>query len=117
MSIELAREHLKKFNFENKIIEFVENTATVELAAKAVGCEPKQIAKTKSFVTKKVIKVTAIETTTNGTMDSKSKIPVNCFPYFFITEVFNSAPIKNPIKERASEFIGSSAVITCELKI
>lgn len=49
MSIELAREHLKKFNFEDKIIEFVENTATVELAAKAVGCEPKQIAKTMSF--------------------------------------------------------------------
>lgn len=49
MSIEFAREHLKKFNFENKIIESVENTATVELAAKAVGCEPKQIAKTMSF--------------------------------------------------------------------
>ena len=49
MSIELAKEHLKKFNYENKIIEFSENTATVELAAIAVGCEPKQIAKTMSF--------------------------------------------------------------------
>lgn len=49
MSIELAREHLQKFNYQDKIIEFSENTATVELAAIAVGCEPKQIAKTMSF--------------------------------------------------------------------
>jgi len=49
MAIEQAKEHLKKFNYENKIIEFSENTATVELAAIAVGCEPKQIAKTMSF--------------------------------------------------------------------
>ena len=32
MSIELARNHLKKFNLEDRVIEFIENTATVELA-------------------------------------------------------------------------------------
>ena len=43
MAIEEAREHLKKFNYENKIIEFSENTATVELAASIRSCVPSGI--------------------------------------------------------------------------
>ena len=49
MSIEKAREHLKKFGAEDKILEFDVSSATVELAAKALGCEPCQIAKTMAF--------------------------------------------------------------------
>lgn len=49
MSIEKVREYFKKYNMEERVQEFEESSATVELAAKAVNCEPKRIAKTLSF--------------------------------------------------------------------
>ena len=49
MSIEKVREYFKKNNIENRIKEFEVSSATVELAAKAVNCEPARIAKTLSF--------------------------------------------------------------------
>lgn len=51
MSLEKARARLKKFDADNRIIEFDVSSATVELAAEAVGCEPARIAKTLSFRT------------------------------------------------------------------
>ncbi|MBD5544657.1 MAG: YbaK/EbsC family protein [Lachnospiraceae bacterium] len=50
MAIEKVREHLKKWNVQDKILEFPVSSATVELAAKALGCEPERIAKTMSFL-------------------------------------------------------------------
>lgn len=52
MAIDKAREHLKKYGFEDRVKEFDVSSATVELAAKAVGVEPCRIAKTLSFMTK-----------------------------------------------------------------
>ena len=52
MSIEKAKEHLKKYGFENRVQEFDVSSATVELAAQAVGVESCRIAKTLSFLTK-----------------------------------------------------------------
>ena len=52
MAIGKAREHLKKYGFEDRVKEFDVSSATVELAAKAVGVEPCRIAKTLSFMTK-----------------------------------------------------------------
>lgn len=49
MSVEKVREYFKKYNIENRIQEFEESSATVELAAKALKCEPERIAKTLSF--------------------------------------------------------------------
>jgi len=51
MSIERARAHLRKFKLEDRIREFDVSSATVELAARAVGVEPARIAKTLCFVT------------------------------------------------------------------
>lgn len=51
MSIEKAKEYLKKFNKDKDVIELGESTATVELAAKALGVIPARIAKTLSFKT------------------------------------------------------------------
>ncbi len=51
MSIEIAKEYLKKFNKDKDVIELGESTATVELAAKALGVIPARIAKTLSFKT------------------------------------------------------------------
>lgn len=49
MSIEKAKNHLKKYGLDEKIREFEVSGATVELAAIALNCEPKRIAKTLSF--------------------------------------------------------------------
>ena len=50
MSIEIARAYFKKFDMDDRILEFEVSSATVELAAQAVGCEPERIAKTLSFM-------------------------------------------------------------------
>ena len=50
MSIEKARAHLAQFGMSERIREFGESSATVELAAAAVGVEPARIAKTLSFM-------------------------------------------------------------------
>ena len=49
MSIEKVREYLSKFGVQDRILEFSVSSATVELAAKALGCEPCQIAKSMAF--------------------------------------------------------------------
>ena len=50
MSIEKVRAYFAKFGIEDRILEFPVSSATVELAAQAVGCEPQRIAKTLSFM-------------------------------------------------------------------
>lgn len=49
MAIEKIREYFKQFGLEKRIMEFEVSSATVELAAQAAGCEPRQIAKSLSF--------------------------------------------------------------------
>lgn len=50
MSLENVKEYLKKFNKESEILEFELSSATVELAAVAVGTEPSRIAKSLTFM-------------------------------------------------------------------
>ena len=50
MSIEKVKEYFKQFNLETKIQEFPVSSATVDLAAKALNCEPCRIAKSLSFL-------------------------------------------------------------------
>lgn len=49
MSIERVRAFFKTYDMDGRILEFPVSSATVELAAQAVGCEPCRIAKTLSF--------------------------------------------------------------------
>ncbi len=51
MSIAKAKAHLAQFGADSRVLEFSVSSATVELAAEAVGCEPARIAKTLSFRT------------------------------------------------------------------
>ena len=51
MSIEIVRDYLKQFQADDRILEFETSSATVELAAQAVGCIQARIAKTLSFYT------------------------------------------------------------------
>ena len=50
MSIEKVREYLSSYGLAEKIIEFDVSSATVELAAAALSCEPCQIAKSMAFL-------------------------------------------------------------------
>ncbi|MDY5775555.1 MAG: YbaK/EbsC family protein [Lachnospiraceae bacterium] len=49
MSIERVRAYFKEQGIEDKIQEFEVSSATVELAAQALGCEPERIAKSITF--------------------------------------------------------------------
>ena len=51
LSIERVREYLKEFDMDTKIREFSVSSATVALAAEALGCEPARIAKSLAFKT------------------------------------------------------------------
>lgn len=50
MAIEKVREYFNTLGIGDRIQEFPVSSATVELAAQALGCEPCRIAKTLSFV-------------------------------------------------------------------
>ena len=50
MSIERVRAFFKARGMEDRVLEFPVSSATVELAARALGCEPCRIAKTLSFL-------------------------------------------------------------------
>lgn len=50
MAIERVKEYFKQYDMEERIIELAESSATVELAAHALGCEPARIAKSLSFM-------------------------------------------------------------------
>ena len=50
MAIEKVKAYFKKYGMEEKILEFDVSSATVELAATALHCEPQRIAKTLSFM-------------------------------------------------------------------
>ena len=50
MAIEKVKEYFSRFGMEDRIKELEESSATVELAALAVGCETSRIAKTLSFM-------------------------------------------------------------------
>lgn len=50
MAIEHVKAFFKQYNLDTRIQEFEASSATVELAATALNCEPERIAKTLSFM-------------------------------------------------------------------
>ena len=50
MAIERVREYVRNLGMEDRVIEFAASSATVELAAQAVGVIPARIAKSLSFL-------------------------------------------------------------------
>lgn len=50
MAIENVKAFFKQYNMDTRIQEFEASSATVELAASALSCEPERIAKTLSFM-------------------------------------------------------------------
>ena len=77
MSVEIVRNYFKENKISKEILEFPVSSATVELAAQAVGVEPASIAKTLSFYTKD--KESAILIVTAG----DTKIDNSKFKHYF----------------------------------
>lgn len=60
MAIEKVKAYFKAHHMDEHVIEFEQSSATVELAALALGCAPERIAKTLSFfVSDKAILIVA----------------------------------------------------------
>lgn len=64
MSVERVKEYFRKYGMEDRVMEFEVSSATVDLAAKAVGTEPARIAKSISFLVgdKAILVITAGDT-------------------------------------------------------
>lgn len=50
MSLERVKQYFKNVGLEQRVHELSQTTATVDEAAKAIGCKPEHIAKTMSFL-------------------------------------------------------------------
>lgn len=61
MAIEKVKDYFSRYGMQDRVLEFPVSSATVELAAEALHCEPCRIAKTLSFLVdeKPVLIVTA----------------------------------------------------------
>lgn len=103
MSVQLVKEYLKQWSFENKVKEFDESSATVELAAHAVGVIPARIAKTLSFK----VEDTCILIVTAG----DAKIDNKKFKEFFHTKA------KMLTAEEVVEFTGHAIGGVCPFAI
>ena len=95
MAVEKVREYLKEYHMEDRILEFDVSSATVELAAQAVGCEPERIAKTMSFLVNE--EVILIVTAGDVKIDNKKykqhfHIKAKMIPFEEVEEYTGHAP-------------------------
>lgn len=105
MSVEKVREFFKQYNKENYIMEHELSSATVELAAEAVGVIPARIAKTLSFKNKEGDNAILIVTAGDAKIDNKK----------FKLEFGHKAKMLTP--EEVLEFIGHGIGGVCPFAI
>lgn len=96
MAIEKVREYFKQYGIEDKIQEMEQSSATVELAAQAVGVEPARIAKTLSF--KKGEEVLLVVTAGDQKIDNSK------YKHFFGTKAKMLTP--DEVMERVGHPVG-----------
>lgn len=99
MAIDKVREYLKQWSKDAEIQEFDVSIATVELAAQALNCEPKRIAKTLAFkVEESCVLIVAA---------GDAKVENAKFKEFFKTKARMLAP------EEVIEFVGHAIGGVC----
>ncbi len=103
MAIEKVIEYFKSFGAEDKIKQFEVSSATVELAAQALGCEGARIAKTMSFL----VDGHAVLIVTAGDM----RIDNAKFKAFFHTKAKMLSP------EQVDELVGHSIGGVCPFAV
>lgn len=103
MAIEKVREYFAKYGIADKIQEFDVSSATVPLAAKALGCEEARIAKTLSFkVNDKPVLIVA---------PGDVKVDNGKFKAFFKTKAKMLTP------DEAVEFVGHAIGGVCPFAV
>lgn len=103
MAIDKVREYFKTKGIEDRIQEFEMSSATVTLAAQALGCEENRIAKTLSFhVKEKVVLIVAV---------GDAKIDNPKYKAFF------GAKAKMLALEEAEELIGHAVGGVCPFAV
>lgn len=103
MAIEKVREYFKTQGMEDRVQEFEVSSATVALAAQALGCDENRIAKTLSFhVGQKVVLIVAA---------GDAKIDNSKYKAFF------SAKAKMLAFEEAEELIGHAVGGVCPFAV
>ena len=101
--VEMVKEYFKNFGIENRIQEFDVSSATVELAAAALGTEGKRIAKSLSFLVGE--KAVIIVTAGDGRIDNKK------YKAFFGTKAKMLSP------EQVTELIGHAVGGVCPFAV
>ena len=95
MSIEKAKAYLEEKGFPDHVIEFEESTATVALAAEAVGVEPGRIAKTMSFLVGEeaiLILIEGMSRVDNKKFKNTFHVKAKMIPYDQVEEWIGHAP-------------------------
>ncbi len=95
MSIDKAKAYLKQFNMEERVMEFEQSSATVELAAQTVGCEADRIAKTLSFLVNEepvLIVVSGMSKVDNHKYKEQFKTKAKMIEFDRVEELVGHAP-------------------------
>ncbi|MBE6636200.1 MAG: YbaK/EbsC family protein [Ruminococcaceae bacterium] len=95
MSIEKAKAYLAAYGMADKVIEFEQSSATVELAAQALGCEPSHIAK--SILLQQPEGVVMILAAGDGRIDNRKfkdhfGVKPKMMPFDLVEEAVGHAP-------------------------
>ena len=83
MSLISAKAHLAQFGADTRVVELAQSSATVELAAQALGCEPRRIAKSIALTVDTqpiVIVVAGMPNLTTPNINTPSKRKPKCSP-------------------------------------
>lgn len=95
MSIEKAKAYLEEKGFLDHVIEFEASTATVAMAAEAVGVEPGRIAKTMSFLVGEeaiLVLIEGMSRVDNKKFKNTFHVKAKMIPYDQVEEWIGHAP-------------------------
>ena len=95
MSVELVKKYFENTELERKVLEFPTSSATVELAAGAVGTEPDRIAKTMAFLLGEeaiVIVVSGLSRIDNKKFKAQFHTKAKMIPFAAVEEYLGHPP-------------------------
>ena len=95
MSVELVKKYFENTELEGKVLEFPTSSATVELAANAVGTEPDRIAKTMAFLLGEeaiVIVVSGLSRIDNKKFKAQFHTKAKMIPFAAVEEYLGHPP-------------------------
>lgn len=95
MSVELVKKFFENTELEGKVLEFPTSSATVELAANAVGTEPDRIAKTMAFLLGEeaiVIVVSGLSRIDNKKFKAQFHTKAKMIPFAAVEEYLGHPP-------------------------